>query len=181
MPTSGTTELELTFADAAKSAAVELGAIGSADELADSEREEMQRRANSMLKTWSVEANLFREETTTATILGGTGYVDLDADVRDVGAVGYVQSATMTRQLTLWNRGQYLALPNRATVGFPVAFYLERFPDAPPRLRVYPVPATDITVEIDVSRGAYAITAPEETLDIPTEWHEAFIMSLASR
>ena len=180
MPTSGDVTLELTFADAAKSAAVELGAIGTADDLEDSEREEMQRRANSMLKTWSVEANLFREETATVTITGGTGAATLPAEVREVNSLRHVISATNHRPLARLNRDEYYAYPNRSTVGNPSIFYVNKGTDAL-ELRIWPVPAADIDLNMDYSRGAYAIGAPDETLDIPTEWHEAFILGLASR
>jgi hypothetical protein len=180
MPTSGDVTLELTFADAAKSAAVELGVIGTADDLEDSEREEMQRRANSMLKTWSVEANLFREETATVTITGGTGAATLPAEVREINSLRHIVSATNNRQLARLNRDEFYGYPNRATVGNPSIFYVNKGPEAL-ELRIWPVPADDIDLDMDYSRGAYAITAPEETLDIPTEWQEAFILGLASR
>lgn len=182
MPTSGTSALELTFADAAKSAAVELGAIGASDELEDSEREEMQRRANSMLKTWSVEANLFREASATVTIPGGAGAVSLPAEVRDVGNVSHIVSATQNRQLFQWNRSQWKSLPNPAAVGTPTVFYYQQGTgDVADQLYVWPVPATDIDLALDYSRGAYVVDAPDETMDLPTEWHEAFILGLASR
>jgi hypothetical protein len=180
MPTSGTTDLELTAGDACKSAAVELGAIGPADDLEDSEREEMIRRFNSMLKTWSVEANLFREAMATATITGGTGAATLPTDVNDINSVRYVPATGAMRTLWSWNRAQYHALPDRTTVGLPNAYYYSQGSEGD-ILRIWPVPATDIDLEIDYNRGAYAITAPEETLDVPTEWHEAVIMGLASR
>jgi hypothetical protein len=180
MPTSGDVTLELTFADAAKSAAVELGAIGTADDLEDSEREEMMRRGNNMLKTWSVEANLFREETATVTITGGTGAATLPAEVREINSLRHVVSATNNRQLARLNRDEFYGYPNRATVGNPTIFYVNKGPEAL-ELRIWPIPADDIDLDLDYSRAAYAITAPEETLDIPVEWHEAFVLGLASR
>lgn len=180
MPTSSEVALELTFADAAKTAAVELGAIGVSDELEDSEQEEMQRRANSMLKTWSVEANLFREASATLTIPGGTGAATLPPEVRDVGNVSLIVSATQNRMLFQQNRSQWMGLPNRSAVGTPTMFYYSQGASAD-AIYIWPVPATDVDLAFDYSRGAYVVTAPEETLDIPTEWQEAFYMGLASR
>lgn len=180
MPTSGTTVLELTAGDACKSAAVELGAIGVADELEDSEREEMFRRFNSMLNSWAVEANLFREMTATLTITSATGAASLPSDVRDVNSVRHIVSSTNKRLLTPWNRDQYMSLPNRATVGNPTIYYYGQGAETD-ALRIWPVPAADITLELDYSRRAYSITASEETIDVPQEWHEAVWMGLASR
>lgn len=182
MPTSGVTILELTAGDAIKSAMVELGALPSNDEPEDSERDEAMRRLNNMLKTWSVEANLFREASATATIAGGTGAATLPADVRDVIAVRHIVSATNRRELAQWNRSQYRALPNRATAGNPSAFYYQQgTADVGDQLFIWPVSATDIDLEFEYSRGAYSVTAPDESLDVPVEWQEAVILGLASR
>jgi hypothetical protein len=180
MPTSLDTTLELTAADACKSAAVELGAIGTADSLEDSEQEEMVRRLNSMLNSWAVEANIFREMTATAVITGGTGAASLPADVGDVNAVRLVVSATNQRQLLPMNRSQYFQFPNRAQVGTPTMYYYAQGAETD-ALRIWPVPAADVTLELDYSRRAYAVKAPEETIDVPQEWHETIYLNLASR
>lgn len=181
MPTSTETALELTAADACKEAAVELGAIGSNDELEDAEGERMLRRLNSMLQSWSVEGNLFREASATATITGGTGAATLPNDVRDVNTVRHVISATNKRILGQWNRDQYFSLPNRETVGNPTIYYYGQRGDGGDELYIWPVPADDITLELDYSRRPWTVTAPEETIDVPQEWHEAIYLGLAAR
>jgi hypothetical protein len=180
MPTSEDTTLELTAADACKTAAVELGAIGASDTLEDNEQEEMLRRFNSMLNSWAVEANLFREMTATMTITGGTGAASLPADVREVNSVRHVVSATNHRILHAYNRDQYYSLPNRSTVGNPTIYYYSQGAETD-ALRIWPVPAADITLQLDYSRRAYSITVPEETIDVPQEWHETIYLGLASR
>jgi hypothetical protein len=46
---------------------------------------------------------------------------------------------------------------------------------------VWPVPSTDITLELDYSRAAETVTDPSETVDIPEDWQEAVVMGLAGR
>jgi hypothetical protein len=48
-------------------------------------------------------------------------------------------------------------------------------------LRIWPVPAADITLELDYSRRPFIAETPEDTLDVPQEWHEAIYMGLAAR
>jgi hypothetical protein len=181
MPTSTETALELTAADACTEAAVELGAIGSSDELEDNEGERMLRRLNSMMQSWSVEGNLFMEASATATITGGTGAATMPGDVRDILSVRHVVSSTNKRQLFQWNKDQYLQLPNRATVGNPTIYYYSQQGDGGDVLRIWPVPAADITLELDYSRRPFIAETPEDTLDVPQEWHEAIYMGLAAR
>lgn len=182
MPTSGTTAWPLNFAALAESAARELGAIGMGDSLEASEQEEMQTRFNLMMESWSIKANLYREELAQITIPPATGAVTLPEDVRDIASLRYIASATNKRQLVQWNRSQWLSLPNRSQAGAPTVFYYSQKPgDEGDQLYVWPVPALSTDYELDYSRGAYIVTAPDETLDFPREWYEAAMFGLASR
>ncbi len=180
MPTSGTTVWTQTAADLMLSAAYELGAIPMGDEMEASEEAEMIKRFNGMIQTWATEGNLYRDETGTLTIPGGTGAASLPAEVRDIRSVRHILSATNYRILAPWNRDQYYAFPNRAAVGNPTIFYYQQGAETDV-IRIWPVPADDIDLELDYGRAAYAVTSPEETLDIPQDWWEAAMYGLAAR
>lgn len=180
MPTSTETALVTTASDFAHSAARELGAIAMGDELEASEYEEMERRLNGMLQSWATKANLFREATAQLTLVGGTGAATLPANVRDVMTARHIVSTTYKRALAKWNRDQFYGLPNRIAIGNPTVFYYSQQIDGD-QIRVWPVPAADITLELDYSRVPFVVTAPDETLDIPQDWYEAALYGLAAR
>jgi hypothetical protein len=162
------------------SAAMELGAVGLGDSLDSVEELEMTTRLNSMLAKWSIEANLFRETTGTVTVTGGTGAATLPADIRDVRSIRYVQAASNKRILAVWNRDEYLQLPNRTQAGFPMAAYFSKQIGGAV-LYLWPVPAADVDLELDYTRSFFFAEGPEQELDIPPEWHEAVLYGLASR
>jgi hypothetical protein len=180
MPTSGNPDWVQTVGQLCLSAAYELGAVPMGDSLEDSEQEEMQTRLNSMMAKWSIEANLFREALATITLTGGTGAATLPSDVRDIRSVRYVQSSTNKRTLAYWNRDQFLSLPNRATVGTPTIFYYSQQTGGD-QLYVWPVPAADVSLELDYSRAFYFAEGPDQEFDLPAEWHEAALYGLAAR
>jgi hypothetical protein len=180
MPTSGITDWPLTAEEIVTQAMYELGELSEGEAPTGEEMEDGLVRLNSMLKTWAGEGNLFREEIATVTVVGGTGSVALAAGVRDVASVRYVVSATNHRQLAEWNRGEFYRLPNRSAAGNPTAYYLAKS-TAGLTLSVWPVPSTDITLELDQQRSAQTVTDPSEAVDVPQEWQEALVMGLASR
>jgi hypothetical protein len=180
VPTSGITDWPLTAEQIVTQAMYELGALNQGDTPSGEEMEDAILRLNGMLKTWGGEGNLFREVTGTLTLPGGTASGTLPADVRDVSSVRHVVSATNSRQLAEWNRGEFYRLPNRSASGNPTAYYLSTT-TAGRAITVWPVPSADITLEVDYSRLAQTVTDPSETIDVPEEWQEALIMGLASR
>jgi hypothetical protein len=180
MPTSGNPDWTQTVGQLCLSAALELGVVGLGDSLDDSEQSEMMTRLNSMLAKWSIDANLFREDVATVTV-GTTGVLALDSDVRDIRSARFVQSATNKRWIAPWNRDQFFALPNRAQTGAsPMAFYLGRATTGL-TLNVWPVPTANISLELDINRGFYFASGPEQEFDLPREWHEAALYGLAAR
>jgi hypothetical protein len=172
VPTSGITDWPLTAEQIVTQAMYELGALNQGDTPSGEEMEDAILRLNGMLKTWGGEGNLFREVTGTLTLPGGTASGTLPADVRDVSSVRHVVSATNSRQLAEWNRGEFYRLPNRAASGNPTAYYLSTT-TAGRAITVWPVPSADITLEVDYSRLAQTVTDPSETIDVLEEWQEA--------
>jgi len=162
------------------SAARELGALGISDTLDSTEEAEMIIRLNSMLAEWSKDANLWRQKSGTVTITGGVGSGLLPAEVHDLRTVRYVQSATNKRILAPWNRDQWFSLPNRAQAGDPTAYYFARTLGGV-ELYIWPVPAANVTLELDYARPLYFVESSAQEIDIPYEWHEAALYGLASR
>lgn len=180
MATSGETNWPLTAGEIVQQAMVELGALTSGDSPEASEMTDGLVRLNSMLKTWSKKVNLWRDGTGTVIITGGIGAATLPQEVRDLNSVRHVISATNKRLLTPWNRDQYYSLPNQAAVGNPTIYYVKRDLDDV-EIRLWPVPADDITLHVDYSRTAETITASDQTLDISQENGETVILGLAAR
>lgn len=180
MTTSGITTWPLLAQEIVTQAAYELGAYASGEVLSGEDMEDGIVRLNGMLKVWAGEGNLFRETTTDLTVIAATGTVALPAGARDVSSVRHTVSATNKRQLAEWNRAEYFRLPNRTASGDPTAYYLAKSISGL-TLYVWPVPSTNITLEVDYSRLPDVVTDPSETLDLPEEWQEAIIAGLASR
>ncbi|MES2904548.1 MAG: hypothetical protein V4696_10220 [Pseudomonadota bacterium] len=180
MSTSGITDWGVTAGDLITEAMSEIGALNAGEVPEQSEYQVGIFRFNTMLKTWAGKANLFREASGTIVIAAGTGAGTLPQGIRDTNSVRHVVSPTYERPLAQWNRAQYYSIPNRATVGNPSAYYLSNTIDAP-QIHIWPVPAVDVTLHLDYSRGVEIVTDPTETLDIPQEWYEAALYGLASR
>ena len=162
------------------SAAMELGAVGIGDSLGASEQAEMTTRLNSMMAKWSLDANLFREATTTVTVTS-SGSLTLSPAIRDIRSARYVQSATYKRTLAIWNRDEFFQLPNRAQTGSePMAVYFSKQIGGG-ILSLWPVPTADVDIELDYNRAFFFAEGPDQELDLPPEWHEAVLYGLASR
>jgi hypothetical protein len=180
MATSGITSWPMTAGEIVQQAMVNLGILGSGEDPESSEMTDGITTLNFMLKTWSRKVNLWRDGIGTLTVLGGTGAATLEQEVRDINSVRHVISATNYRLLTPWNRDQYYSMPNRAAVGNPTIYYVKRDLDSV-QIRVWPVPAADISLHVDYSKASEAVTEPGETLDISQEWAETVIINLADR
>ena len=180
MPHSANPNWTQTAGELCLSAAMELGAVGLGETLDSAEIAEMLTRLNSMLGVWSVDANLWREALATISLAAGTAAATLPADVRDIRAAWFIESADYKRQLAQWNRDEYLSLPNRAQTGLPTVFYYSQQIGGD-QIYLWPVPEADCTLELDYSRQFYFIEAPEQELDMPPEWHQAALYGLASR
>lgn len=180
MATSGETNWPLTAGEIVQQAMVELGVLTSGDSPEASEMTDGLVKLNSMLKTWSRKVNLWRDGIGTLTVTGGTGAATLPQEVRDINSVRHAVSATNKRLLVPWNRDQYYSMPNLAAVGNPSIYYVKRDLDDV-EIRLWPVPADDITLHLDYSRTAETVTASDQTLDIGQEWGETVILNLAAR
>lgn len=180
MSTSGITDWPLTAEDIVTQAMYELGELSQGDDPDGEEMEDGILRLNSMLRTWAGEGNLFREATGTLALGAGVASGTLPAEVRDVSSVRLIQSATNSRSLAAWNRGELYSLPNRAATGSPVAYYVGETITGR-TITVWPVSSGSITLEVDYSRQPQTVTDPSETVDVPEEWGEALILGLASR
>jgi hypothetical protein len=173
---SGVYTWPLTVEEIVTQALVELGALSSGETPEAEEMNDAIVRLNAMLKSW--DGALYRDVVDTVSMTGGS--VAAPTGTRDISSVRHVVSATYNRQLTEWNRDEFYMVPNRSQAGNPVAWYLDKSPTGL-TIKVWPVPSTTITLELDRQKIAETVTDPSETVDVPEEWHEALIQGLASR
>lgn len=126
-------------------------------------------RLNLILKPLArYEGTQWVPEEATATITAGDPDVALTPRPGKVVSVGLVLSATNERPLAEWQPGEYDVLPNKASVGDPVA-YTVRETSAGVSLRFWPVPSADRTINYRY------IAVPEDVaqasaVDVPQDW-----------
>lgn len=126
-------------------------------------------RLDQMLKKLAADGSIpWAAEETTATTTGGNANVTLAVRPAEVVSVGLVLSATNERPLARWEIGQYDTLPNKATVGDPVA-YVVRELSAALGLRIWPVPATSKTLNVRYVRVPDDV-AQATALDLPQRY-----------
>lgn len=178
MTTSGITAWNLTARQIITEALSENGIIGIEGEPTASEAEKCLIRLNGLVKSWCIGLHL--ETTGTITITGGEASGTIDAAIKEVRSARVVESATYERQIIRWERDEYFAIPNKANIGRPVAFYPDSQRDAVV-LYVWPVPATDTNISVEYQRYPETVTDLNETVDIPQNHLEALYANLAVR
>jgi hypothetical protein len=137
-------------------------------------------RLNLLLKPLGrYEGTQWAAEETTATVTGGSANVTLATRPASIVSVGLVVSSTYERPLAHWEIGQYDVLPNKASVGDPVAFIV-RETSAGVSLRVWPVPATNKTLNIRYVRVPDDVVQ-STAVDVPQDWLEDIEAALAGR
>lgn len=103
-------------------------------------------RLNQLLKRLAADRSIpWAAEEATATITAGDPDVLLNPRPAEVVSVGLALSATNERTLAPWEIGQYDVLPNKESVGDPVAYVVREDTDGV-TLRFWPVPSVNRTI-----------------------------------
>lgn len=181
MTTSGVTAWSLTAADIVKAAMGEIATIDPGSDPTSDELASCLLRLNGMLKSWSLKGvSLYRETSATITTTAAVASVTLNAGIRAISSARLVVTATNERPLWPWTRSEYLSLPNKAAVGQPTIYYLDRQRDAAV-IYFWPVSATVASIKLDYDRIPETVVASDETLDIREELQETVYANLAVR
>jgi len=178
MTTSGNTAFSLSARDIVIAALQDNAIIGLDDAPEPEELAACLRRLNAMLKTWQSRGLLWKQETISQVITGGTANAALPAYVRGVNGARYYESATNERQMMRYERDDYYRLPNKAAAGVSTIYYVDRSVDDL-TIYVWPVPAANATLKIDIDRKMDTITDGSETIDCPEELAETIFLNLA--
>lgn len=151
---------------------------------------DMYRRAKSsaMLMTLSFNAmdDLWRRTPRTVTPVSGQAAYTLEPKpMRVLSARRKQLTGGYETPMTEWSRQEYLDMPNKtSSPSTPVNFYYDPQRDTGV-LYLWPVPsstvATQISVIIDELRPMFLMDASNDTLDMPAEWQETWVMNLAKR
>ncbi len=180
MATSGVTAFSNTARDYITQAMKEARILSSNGSPKASELVDMIFRLNLVLKSWQANGvNLWRETNGTLTIPGAQASGTLPVGVRDVTSARLVLS-TYERPLAQITREEYNEIPNKDSVGSPSCYYVSRQRDAA-EIYVWPVSATDMELKVDYDRIAETVTDGTETVDLPEEWADLLIATLAVR
>lgn len=180
MTTSGVTAFSNTARDFVTQALLENGIISIGEEPDADELNLCLFRFNSMLKTWSAKGLSWKQETITQAGTAATATITLPAYVREVNGCRYVESATNERQMSRWERDDYMRYPNKSAAGTPTIYYVDRNAGAI-TLYVWPVPPATFSLKLDIDRVIETITDASQTVDIPEEWTECVMVNLAAR
>lgn len=179
MTTSGTISSSMTAQEIVVAAMDDIGAISSGEIPTAQEGQTALRQLNWMLKSWQAKGvNLWRDTQGSVVFPIGTATVTLDPFVIDVMEARLVQTSTFERPLQRWEAGQYRQIPNKASPGFPTAFYINKQRDAV-TMTVWPVPSQEMTVLYSYARVIEDVTDLSQTVDVPQEWTEAVWKNLA--
>lgn len=181
MTTSGTSAFVVTARDFVRQALIETRIIASGREPRAAELDDCLFRLNMMLKTWQTQgAGLWRNDSATVTVLAGQSSVVLPAGAREVTDARVVVNASYERPMAKWERAEFQVIPNKAAIGSPSVFYVDRQRDTA-TLNVWPVPTTDTQIKIEFDRALETVEDPAETLDVPEEYAETVMLNLAVR
>lgn len=180
MATSGVTSGLMPVRDIVATALELVGVLGTDEDIAASDFATSLKHLNWMLKGWQQDgANLWRDQDVQINWPADISEVQLNTNATDVTDTRIYVSGH-ERSLARWERDQYAAFPNKGSKGSPVAYSLVTERDQL-RMRLWPIPTTNLILIATVIRRVEDVTSGDHTLDLPQDWSEAVIYNLADR
>ena len=151
---------------------------------------DMYRRAKMsaqlMTMSWNAMEDLWRKELVTITPIADTAaYILTPKPMRVLSARRKQVLGGYETPMTQWSRQEYLDMPNKLnSPSTPVNFYYDPQRDIG-TIYLWPAPSTavapTISIIADTLRPMFIMDAVADTIDMPAEWQETFIVNLASR
>lgn len=179
MATSGIITGQMTAQEMGTAAMEALGLLSAGEQPTAEEGVTIMRRLNWLLKSLQARGcNLWRDTEGTAAFGAGVATVTLSPRPVDVIDARLLVSPDQERWLARWEPGEYRRLPNKATLGTPTAFVLDKGVGAV-TMTLWPVPQLAATVNYAYARVIEDVTALTQTVDVPQEWTETIMMMLA--
>lgn len=142
--------------------------------------------ANLLLGDWSLKGvNLWQVDKITIPLLKDQATYNLDPDIivmLDTYVTTGMPDAPIDRVILPVSRTEYASYPNKAQIGFPTVFWMDR--QLAPTVSIWPVPVEDGYYELN----AYVLRQNQDaSFDnaqipaIPTVWLNAFAIGLAAK
>lgn len=137
-----------------------------------------------MLKSWqNMGYNLWAATGGSLSLTTASSYTLSPVRPLRILSARYKASSTANEiPMTEMTREEYDILPNKSTQGTPTQFYYDRQREAA-KLYIWPVlaSASAETIEFTYERELEDISAATDVIDVPGEWWEAVVNSLALR
>lgn len=142
--------------------------------------------ANVMQRGWQSDGiNLWRQEQRSISVSANARSVEITPYVLGVEQASWVVTPSPNlykRPMGPFSYIDYFNLPNpeATTTSGPSVYMFDR-QDTTSTLWLWPVPSNGGTIIASVARAVNDITDPDQALDIPGEWAEAYVYNLADR
>lgn len=181
MTTSGVTTGLMTARQIAQAVLEQVNYQDPAEAASDADAKTVMRVLNWTLKSLTAAGrNQWRNATVAVSWPGATAEQALSTNYVDVFDCRYQQSATYERPMTRETWDQYKLRPNKSQAGDPLVFCPIK-QTGTIRMAIWPVPATTVTLNLDVARVIEDVTSLSQTVDVPQEWTETLYMNVADR
>lgn len=174
MSTSGQIGFNMTARDVIRRAMQKAAILSPGEAPTDNEAQDAVTDLNLMLKSWQIDANLWRQAQDSVTVTSAETV--LDPRVIDV-IEARLERFGQERPLTRWEWGDYVSIPNKAQAGQPTCFVVRNDRDST-RLIVWPVPASAV-INFTAARVIEDVVSLNDNLDVPQEWLECVVLNLA--
>lgn len=181
-----TVTFSLTMAEAAARAYRILGNLEPPWVPDDDQMTQAILAANMMQKGWMADGiNLWRQEQRTIAVPAMARSVEITPYVLGVEQASWVVTPSPNlykRPLGYFSYVDYFNLPNpdSSTPSGPSVYMFDK-QDTTSTLWLWPKPTNAGTIICSVGRSVNDILTEQDTLDIPSEWTEAFVYNLADR
>lgn len=144
---------------------------------------------NLMLKGFQSDGiNLWRQTQVTVNVGAGAGAIGnpvvVEPQVTNIESARWVITASpnyLQRPLGQFAYGQYFDMPNPYQKGVSPYVYMFDRQENSSNVYLWPIPQQAGTLILTVARTILDVTLPSDTIDVPREWQEAVLYSLADR
>lgn len=187
MTVSGTTTFSMTVSELVTEARGLLGVQAAEEPLQAHELDQGIRALNMMLKAWQAdgvrtwtltEGSFSLTQSDYDYVIGSGGtFTTVPLEILDVRITRSSRDMPMHRM----SREEYQAIPVKSTEGYPTQYYYDRQREGG-TFYVWPAPDSSAgTIKFTYRRQIMDAGNGANTLDLPTEWHEAVAYNLAKR